>query len=75
MLLETICIKDSEVLHLYYHNQRFNKARKELFGIESFFDLATVLSPPATGTYRCRILYDYSIQQIEYIPYQPKIFR
>ncbi len=72
MLLETICIKDSEVLHLYYHNQRFNKARKELFGIESFFDLATILSPPSIGIYRCRILYDYSIQEIEYIPYQTK---
>jgi len=72
LLLETLCIKESKVEHISYHNWRFNQSRRELFGIESFCDLAPLLTPPTLGTYRCRILYGRTIESIEYIPYQPK---
>jgi len=75
LLLETIKVQGGEALHLTYHNQRFNKTRKKLFDIHNLFDLATIIKPPNQETYRCRILYDQSIQKIEYLPYQPKTIR
>ncbi len=72
LLLETIKVTRGKALHLDYHNQRFNKARKELFALHEPFDLATIIQPIDQKTYRCRILYDQTIHTIEYLPYQPK---
>jgi len=72
LLLETISIKSGEAQHLQYHNQRFNKTRKELFDIDMPFDLQSIIKAPDQHRYRCRILYNQSIQLIEYIPYLPK---
>ena len=75
LLLETICIKDGKALHLEYHNRRFNKSRLELFGIDNYLDIATLLNPPRDGVYRCRLLYGESIKSVEYIPYTPRDIR
>jgi len=72
-LLETIKCKDGEVFHLPYHQQRFDRSRKALFGIFPSLDLSTLIQPPKQGLFRCRILYDISIHSIEYIPYEEKI--
>jgi 4-amino-4-deoxychorismate lyase len=76
LLLETIRIKNGEVENIAWHNRRFNQTRKELFQIELPICLENFIIPPFThGLYRCRILYNQSIQKIEYFPYQIKTFK
>jgi 4-amino-4-deoxychorismate lyase len=72
MLFETIKIEDGKIFNLDWHNKRFNKSQKELFSISSNIDLKTFISPPKTGLYRCKIIYDHKIQSIEYFPYKAK---
>ncbi|MEA3490789.1 MAG: aminotransferase class IV [Campylobacterota bacterium] len=72
ILLETIHIEDGKPLNLYYHNQRFNRTRREIFKIYREFDLATIIKAPAMESCRCRLLYSDEILSVEYLPYRPK---
>jgi 4-amino-4-deoxychorismate lyase len=72
LLLETIKIEDGEVHNLSYHQERFEKSRKELFGVEDNMALSSIIEAPPKGLYRCRILYHKTIHTIDYIPYLPK---
>ena len=73
LLLETIRIQNGQAQYLEYHNQRFRKSQRDLFGIHNDFDISSVITAPTQeGLYRCRILYDRDIQSIEYIAYQAK---
>jgi len=72
LLLETIKVEDGEVHNLSYHQERFEKSRKELFGLEDNMVLSSVIEAPPKGLYRCRILYHKTIHTIDYIPYLPK---
>jgi 4-amino-4-deoxychorismate lyase len=73
LLLETLHIIRGQLQHLKWHNERYNRSRKILFGATEPIDLATVfaekwakndvvhldLSNNATDTYeRCRFIYD-----------------
>ncbi len=75
MLFETIKIKDGKIFNLKWHNQRFNKAQKELFHTSTLSNLAAYITPPKKGLYRCKIIYDKSIQSIEYFPYKARNFQ
>jgi len=72
LLLETIRIEEGKALYLNYHNQRLNQSRKALFSIDTPIDIDSYLTPPSRGLYRCRVLYDREVQEIEYLPYRPK---
>lgn len=74
LLLETIKLENGNLVNLKYHNQRFNKARKNLFSLEKE-DLSELIQIPEiykTGLFRCRILYQQEIKKIEFIPHQLK---
>jgi len=58
--------------NLSYHQTRFDRSRKALFGSTRSLDLASFIEPPSEGLYRCRILYNEHIRSIEYFPYTPK---
>jgi len=75
MLFETIKVEDGKVFNLEWHNLRLNKSRKELFSSLSTIDLKDFISPPPTGLYRCKIIYNHKIQSVEYFPYQAKTFQ
>jgi len=69
-LLETIRIEGGRPLHLEYHNHRFNRSRRELFGATEDLDLADFLmDAPSSGLWRCRVLYTLYIEKVEYLPY------
>jgi len=72
LLLETIKCENGIISNLAYHQKRCDKSRKELYNTTDSLDLASVISPPQSGLYRCRIIYSKNIQSIEYIPYQEK---
>ena len=72
MLLETIRINDGTIYNLSYHQQRVTKSILELYHTQTNINLKDIITPPPDGLYRCRILYNTSVQNIEYIPYTPK---
>lgn len=68
-LLETVHILDGEALNLAYHQARLDRSRFQL----GFNDtLRLELSPPNTGEFRCRIVYEKEIEKVEYLPYRYK---
>ncbi|HIP52359.1 MAG TPA: hypothetical protein EYG94_09760 [Campylobacterales bacterium] len=75
MLFETIKVEEGKVFNLKWHNLRLNKSRKELFSSLSTIDLKDFISPPPTGLYRCKIIYNDEIQSVKYFPYQAKTFQ
>ena len=74
-LLETIKVDRGKPFFISFHNERFNRTRLELFGIQENLDLSTIINPPDLNCYRCRIVYSEKIEKIEFIPYQPRIFK
>jgi len=72
LLLETIKIEEGMVANLPYHQDRCDQSRQTLFQSTDRLDLASIIQPPQTGLYRCRILYGEKVHSIEYISYVPK---
>ncbi len=72
LLLETIKIENTKVFNLSYHQNRFDKSRKDLFQDSLPRDLSSLIQAPKKGLFRCRILYNKTIQSIDYIPYTIK---
>ncbi len=67
--LETFKVVDGTPQYLSFHQRRVDITLGA-----NCFDLATLLTnTPQSGTYRARIVYDDVTQDIEYIPYTPKI--
>ncbi|MDY6992945.1 MAG: aminotransferase class IV family protein [Pseudomonadota bacterium] len=75
-LLETLKIVNGRPQFINFHNERLHFARKSLFNIETPIDLKTAIKPPqADLMYRCRIIYAQELLQIDYSPYQPRVFK
>jgi 4-amino-4-deoxychorismate lyase len=72
ILLETIKIVEGEICNLDYHQKRCDKSRLDLYKSTDSLSLSSLIEPPQKGLYRCRILYDTTLQSIEYIPYKEK---
>ena len=71
-LVESIKIKEGVPFNLDYHNERYRRTQKELFGINSKINLEDVIDVPSyasCGIVKCRIEYDTAIKKVEYIPY------
>lgn len=71
--LEAIKLKDGEFYRLKYHQQRMEKVFKMFYPEIPVIDLEAylhTLTIPENGTYKCRIVYDDEIRQVEFIPYQ-----
>jgi len=75
LLLETIKIEDGVIHNLNYHQQRCTQSRKKLYQSTDVLLLENVIIPPQKGCYRCRIVYNSTIQSIEYIPYLEKTIK
>jgi 4-amino-4-deoxychorismate lyase len=73
LLLETIQIRDGEIMNLDYHNRRFNESRRLKFGSVSFVNLAEKIRiPPGmeSGIFRCRVLYKTEIKEIQFLEHR-----
>lgn len=71
-LIESIKIYNGRVYNIQQHDLRCNASRYELFGIEKPIRLReNIRVPPScrSGLFKCRVVYDYEIQTIEFIPY------
>ena len=75
LLVESIKIVNRKLQNIDYHNRRFNQTRRDLFGITSALNLADFINLNKIKddtVYKCRIIYDVEIQDVEFIPYAPK---
>ncbi|MCF6174088.1 MAG: aminotransferase class IV [Campylobacteraceae bacterium] len=64
--LETILCVDNKILHLEYHQKRFNYTRKILYGDNNDIDLNSFIKPPKNKKQKIRIIYDKTILKVEY---------
>lgn len=75
-LVETMLIENGAVQNGEYHSARFNRSRRELFGVsadaavEEFIDI-----PPGfrKGRVRCRLIYQREIIEVQFYEYTPQI--
>jgi 4-amino-4-deoxychorismate lyase len=74
-LLETIKVDQGKPFFISFHNERFNSSQQALFGTQEKVDLSTIINPPDLNCYRCRVIYSKTIENIEFIPYQSRIFK
>lgn len=75
--IESIKCENGKIHNLEYHNLRFNQTRKVFFGA-NYMDLAGMIHVPEsakTGIFKCRVLYDKHINQIEFIPHTYRIIK
>ncbi len=73
-LLETIRCENGQPANLIYHQQRVDRSL-EILGYTLHLDLAEQIKVPDNKLYRCRIVYDATDIEIEYIPYQKREIR
>lgn len=76
LLLESIKIQNRIPQNLEGHNSRLNRSRMQLFGASDKIDLRNILKIPdnlTEGVYKCRVIYAQAIQEIEFVPYSPRI--
>ena len=73
-LLETIRVQDGQPAHLDYHQQRVDRSLREL-GYDARYNLASLIKVPDSALYRCRIIYDATSFETEFIPYRKRAVR
>ncbi|MES2797089.1 MAG: aminotransferase class IV [Bacteroidota bacterium] len=74
-LLETIFINEGIPQNIIYHNQRFNRSRRNFWPGKESIDLYEILKIPfefQRGLVRCRILYRNEIEEIQFLSYSKK---
>lgn len=71
-LVESIKLKDGEILHLSYHQDRMNRSVEELYTGTVPIDLAKTIVIPEnfrSGLFKVRVLYRQTIEKVEIEPY------
>lgn len=71
-LVESIKVKDGVFYRLKFHQLRINQAFETFFADDEPLNLFQELNQsvvPQLGIYKCRIVYDDCLQELEYIPY------
>lgn len=75
LLIESIKLLDGEYYNLFYHEQRMNRSLRTLCGAHDHFvleDFLNEIEKPAKGLYKCRMVYDDEMKDVEFIPYVPR---
>ncbi len=76
-LIESIKIKDGQLFHLDYHQQRMDRTCKELFN-KTAPKLANLIKIPEVykeGLVKCRILYTHNDHRVEFHTYERRTIR
>ena len=73
LFIETICYEKGCFQRIELHNERFNRTRKQFFGLQAPFQLELLLSVPPDlkhKTVKCTVTYGTDIVRIDYNLYQ-----
>ena len=73
-LIESIWISNGRIVNLSYHQARYNKALRALFGVNPKVDFRTLISIDeiTSEDCKCRLIYDANEISVEYISYERK---
>ncbi len=71
-LFETIAVLDGVILNIDYHQQRFKKSYKALYGEEPKYDLLTNINYHSKGLIKLRVFYNKTGVEYDYKPYNIK---
>lgn len=75
LLFETIKVKEGALQNIGYHNERFNRTREILFGLNQTVFLEDIIKIPKeylAGVVKCKVIYDDSIKGINFTRYLAK---
>jgi 4-amino-4-deoxychorismate lyase len=78
LLFETIRIVKGTPRHLWWHEQRMNHARKEIWKSSAAVSLDREITVPpehSTGVVRCNVTYGPDIQHVNFSIYEKRIIR
>ena len=70
--VESIQLKEGQFKHIELHQLRLQKAMADFYPNEKVINLAESLNQSSfshEGLFKCRVVYDSEIRQIEFIPY------
>jgi 4-amino-4-deoxychorismate lyase len=70
LCFETIKIENGYAKHLIYHQKRFDKTRRELYGCVDRIHLSDYIKVSDNKTYRLKIIYAQKIEEIQMQEYQ-----
>lgn len=73
-LIESIWLHRGRLMNLPYHQARYNRTFRNLFGANARIDLRSVINPPKCEDedIKCRVIYNEKGTEIEYMPYVRK---
>lgn len=79
-MLETIRIEKGIAQNICAHNERLHRTRKTLFNCTEPLNIEERITPEMLHldpdlTYKCRVLYNETIQKTEYLPYRIRPIR
>jgi 4-amino-4-deoxychorismate lyase len=79
LLVETLYVKAGKIRNLSFHQSRYRRSCKKLFGKNPDTSLKKLLTPKLPQDdvlYKCRVLYNEKVKEITFIPYTyPEIKR
>ncbi|MFZ5939765.1 MAG: aminotransferase class IV [Bacteroidota bacterium] len=73
--IETIHYRNGVLRNMEYHNERFNRTRKEFCKCHKYKkieDIITIPSGLSSTNYKCRLIYGRLIEKTEFLPYKLK---
>lgn len=76
LLIESIKLIDGKFCNLFYHEQRMLRSLETLCGAEDDLNLEEFLKSmeyPQQGLYKCRIVYDDKVKEVEFHPYELRV--
>jgi 4-amino-4-deoxychorismate lyase len=75
LFFETIKVDKKRAFNLKYHHKRMQKTIFDNFSVKKSFDLNSLIIPPDDKFYRCKIIYDKEIKNIEFYRYTPRVIK
>jgi len=73
--IESIQVLDGIFKRLEFHQERIRKAMTDYYPTNKIIRIAEALdaaSFPTEGLYKCRVIYDFEIRKIEFVPYRTR---
>jgi len=73
--IETIRYQNGVLHHMEYHNERFNRTRKEFCKCHKYKKIEDIIEIPSglsSTVYKCRLIYGRLIEKTEFLPYRIK---
>lgn len=75
LFFESIKIENGQPANIFFHNERFNRTRRDVLKIYNRTNLEDLILIPGNlknAVYKCRLFYDHEVHKIEFVEYEKK---